>query len=145
MSGQEPRLPVDFLLGRVQDPVGGGVHEWMQEHQTQLQLAFEGARERLKVAAEQRKKNYDRHVRDAPLEEGQLVWIRDHSVRGRHNIQDLWGPVVYRVTRVPQEGGSIYTIAPADDQTKVRQVHRSLLKAVAGKRPPGWCEAYSLW
>lgn len=141
MFGQEPRLPVDFLLGRVQDPVGGGVHEWMQEHQTRLQLAFEGARERLKVAAERRKKNYDRHVRDAPLEEGQLVWIRDHSARGRHKIQDLWGPVVYRVMRVPQEGGSVYTIAPADDQTKVRQVHRSLLKAVAGTGPPAGASA----
>lgn len=62
MFGQEPRLPVDFLLGRV----GGGVHEWMQEHQTRLQIAFEGARERLKVAAERWKKNYDHHVRDAP-------------------------------------------------------------------------------
>uniref|UniRef100_A0A3P8S9K2 Gypsy retrotransposon integrase-like protein 1 n=1 Tax=Amphiprion percula TaxID=161767 RepID=A0A3P8S9K2_AMPPE len=52
MFGQEPRLPVDFLLGRVQDPVGGSIHEWIQEHQTRLQIAFEGARERLKVAAE---------------------------------------------------------------------------------------------
>ncbi|KAL2082751.1 hypothetical protein ACEWY4_022569 [Coilia grayii] len=33
MFGQEPRLPIDFLLGRVQDPVGRSVHEWLQEHQ----------------------------------------------------------------------------------------------------------------
>lgn len=26
MFGQEPRLPVDFLLGRVQEPVAGSVH-----------------------------------------------------------------------------------------------------------------------
>lgn len=133
MFGPEPRLPVDFLLGRVQDPLGGGIHEWIQEHQIRLELAFEGARERLKVAAERRKKNYDRHVRDAPLEEGQLVWVRDHSAQ--------WGPVMYRVMRVPQKGGSVYTIAPADDQTKVRQVHRSLLKAVAGSGPHGGASA----
>lgn len=29
LFGQEPRLPVDFLLGRVQDLVGGSVHEWI--------------------------------------------------------------------------------------------------------------------
>ncbi len=46
MFGQEPRLPVDFLLGRVQEPVAGRVHEWVIEHQTRLQVAFEGARER---------------------------------------------------------------------------------------------------
>lgn len=52
MFRQEPRLPVDFLLGQVQDPVSGYVNEWIQEHQTHLQIAFEGTRERLRVAAE---------------------------------------------------------------------------------------------
>lgn len=86
MFSQEPRLPVDFLLGRVEEPVSGHVHEWIEEHQTRLQLAFEGARGRLKMAAERRKKNHDQHVRDHPLSEGQLVLIRDCSTRGRHKI-----------------------------------------------------------
>lgn len=33
MFGQGPRLLADFLLGRVQDPISGGVNEWIQEHQ----------------------------------------------------------------------------------------------------------------
>lgn len=45
MFGQEPRLPVDFLLDRVPEPMGGDVHEWIQEHQTRLKVAFAGARE----------------------------------------------------------------------------------------------------
>lgn len=137
MFGQEPRLPVDFLLGRVQDPVGGSVHEWLQEHQTRLQMAFEGARDRLKAAAERRKRNHDQSVRDIPLKEGQLVWLRDLTVRGRHKIQDQWASVVYRVLRAPKEGGPVYTIAPRDDPTRARQVHRTLLKAVVGVDPPG--------
>lgn len=53
MFGQEPRLPVDFLLGRVQELLHGGVHEWIhREHSARLQVAFEGARERLGVAAQ---------------------------------------------------------------------------------------------
>lgn len=32
--------------------------------------------------------------------------------------------------RMPKEGGSVYTIVPVDDETKVRQVHRTMLKAV---------------
>ncbi|KAI3376863.1 hypothetical protein L3Q82_000112 [Scortum barcoo] len=43
MFGQEPRLPVDFLLGRVQDPTPGMVQDWVVEHQARLQVAFEGA------------------------------------------------------------------------------------------------------
>ncbi|RXN11109.1 Transposon Ty3-I Gag-Pol poly [Labeo rohita] len=50
MFGQEPKLPVDFLLGRVQDVIPGDIHEWVAEHQARLQAAYEGARERLQVA-----------------------------------------------------------------------------------------------
>lgn len=135
MFGQEPRLPVDFLLGQVPEPVGGEPHEWIQENQAWLQVAFEGAQGRLRVAVERRKWNYDRHVRDVPLTEGQLVWLRDLTVRGRNKIQDRWGPVVYRVVRAPIGGGSVYTIAPVDDPTKARQVNRTLLKAVVGAAP----------
>ncbi|KAK7916079.1 hypothetical protein WMY93_011840 [Mugilogobius chulae] len=42
VSVVKPRLPLDFLLGRVQDPVAGSVHEWVQEHQARLQVAFDG-------------------------------------------------------------------------------------------------------
>uniref|UniRef100_A0A3B3SEI7 Gypsy retrotransposon integrase-like protein 1 n=1 Tax=Paramormyrops kingsleyae TaxID=1676925 RepID=A0A3B3SEI7_9TELE len=136
MFGQEPRLPVDFLLGRVQEPGRGYVHEWVKEHQGRLQDVADGARERLRVAAARRKRNYDQHVRDVPLVEGQCVLLRETNARGRHKIQDLWGSVVYRVLQAPDSGGSLYTVAPLTDQAKVRRVHRNLLKAVVGIDPP---------
>lgn len=40
MFGREPRLPVDFLLGQVQDPAAGGVRDWVAEHQAGLKVAF---------------------------------------------------------------------------------------------------------
>ncbi|KAL0161382.1 hypothetical protein M9458_045107, partial [Cirrhinus mrigala] len=113
---------------RVEDTVAGNVHEWVIEHQTRLQVAFEGAREHLRITAERRKIQHDSHVRDTPLGEGQLVYLRDVGVRGRSKIRDLWSPVVYQVVRAPKEGGSVYSIAPVDDLGKVKQVHRSLLK-----------------
>lgn len=142
MFGQEPRLPIDFLLARVQDPVNGGVHEWIQEHQARLQIAFDGARERLKTAAERRKNVHDQHLRGEPLKEGQLVFLCDFSARGRHKMQDLWGSTVYSILRVPKEGGAVYTIAPKDDQSNTKNVHRTPLKAVIGVEPPG-CAAAS--
>ncbi|KAL0186021.1 hypothetical protein M9458_017691, partial [Cirrhinus mrigala] len=125
MFGQEPRLPVDFLLGRVEDTAAGNVHEWVIEHQTRLQVAFEGAREHLRLTAEQRKIQHDSHVQDTPLGEGQLVYLRDVGMRGQSKIRDLWSPVVYQVLRAPKGEGSVYSIA--------RQVHRSLLKGRAQK------------
>lgn len=130
MFGQEPRLPIDFLLGRVQDLASGGVQDWVVEHQARLRAAFEGARERLLAAAGRRKERHDQQVRGAPLPVGQLVYLRDHSIRGRQKIQDLWSSVVYQVVKAPACEGVVYAVAPVNDLHKVRNVHRDMLKAV---------------
>lgn len=135
MFGREPQLPVDFLLGRVEQPVAGGVCEWIKEHRHRLQVAFEGARERMKAAAAQRKERHDKKPQSDRLEAGQLVYMRDHSVRGRTKIQDAWGPTVFQILRIPDLGGAVYSIAPLQDLGQVRQVHRSMLKQV----PPSLC------
>lgn len=137
MFGQDPQLPVDFLLGRVREPVEGKVCDWLREHQARLQVAFDGARERLAAAASYRKDRHDKRVRDAPLKEGQLVYVRDLGVRGRHKIHDQWSPVVHTVLRTPLEGGAVYTIAPVNKVTKLKHVHRSMLKGVVRPQTSG--------
>ncbi|KAM3873593.1 retrovirus-related Pol polyprotein from transposon 412 [Diretmus argenteus] len=132
MFGREPRLPVDFLLGRVLDPVPGEVHDWMIEHQARLKVALENTHERLRAAAERRKERHDQRVQIAPLQVGQLVYLRDHSLRGRHKIHDIWSSVVYKVLKAPMGSGSVYTVAPVAELHKVRNVHRDMLKALVG-------------
>lgn len=109
MFGQEPRLPIHFLLGLVESPVNGSIHEWVQEHQAHLEVTFEGTRERLEHAADWRKRVHDQHVRDLPLQEGQLVYLRNFHARGPQKTRDRWSSVRYRVLRRPKEGGSVYT------------------------------------
>lgn len=135
MFGQEPRLPIDFLLGRIEEPLAGSVHRWVLEHQNQLQVAFEGARGGLEAAADRRKARHDLQVHNLPLREGQKVYLRDCSVRGRHKIHDLWSSVVYQILKAPKEGGVVYTIAPTTDLSKIKHVHRSLLKPQVGRDP----------
>lgn len=129
MFGREARLPVDFLLGRVQEPVGGTVNDWVQEHQTRLQLAFEGVREKLKEAARRRKEHHDQSVRSGPLVVGQTVLLKDFGWKGRHKIQDRCNPAVHRVIKAPPGNGAVYSIAPNDNTTMIKHVHRTLLKA----------------
>ena len=129
MFGREPTLPIDFLLGRVQEPVPGTVQDWVVEHQARLRVAFAGAQERLHAAAGRRKERHDQRVHEAPLQVGQRVYLRDHSARGRHKIQDLWSPLIYQVLKAPLGEGVVYTIAPLDNVHKTRTVHRDLLKA----------------
>ena len=144
MFGQEPRLPLNFLLRRVESPVGGSIHEWVQEHQARLHVAFEGAQGRLKHAADRRKRVHDQHVRDLPLQEGQLVYLRDFRTRGPQKTLDRWSSVKYRVLRMPKEDGSVYTIVPVDNEPKVRQVHCTMLKAVVGLDSPRHASSHNL-
>lgn len=90
MFGQEPHLPVDFLLGRVEEPRAGDVCSWVWEHQQRLKVAVESARERMKMAAAQRKERVDRKGPVDVLPAGQLVYMQDRSYRGRHKIRDIW-------------------------------------------------------
>lgn len=141
MFGQEPRLPIDFLLGRVPEPIAGEVHDWIFEHQTRLRVVGEKVGERLQLAADRRKANHDANAIDAPLEEGQRVYLRDQTVRGRHKIHDLWSPVVYQVIKAPPTGGSVYTIAPEGEPQQVKHVHRTMLKACGERAPSGRVES----
>ncbi|XP_076144034.1 uncharacterized protein LOC143126003 isoform X2 [Alosa pseudoharengus] len=134
MFGQEARLPVDFLLGRISEPRRGTICEWVQEHQRRLEVVFSSVRERLKSAAESRKARYDLKATCTPLEVGQQVYLRDHSMRGRNKIQDAWSPVTYQVLRAPAPGGVVYTVAPMHDLDQMQQVHRTMMKCIPSSR-----------
>lgn len=128
MFGQEPNLPVDFLLGRVTEPAPGTVMDWIEEHQERLQVAFDGARERIRGAARLRKERHDQKSCSSPLEVGQLVYLKNCGIRGRNKIQDVWSSTKYQVIRAPAQGEVVYSIAPVDNLTRVKQVHRTMLK-----------------
>lgn len=98
------------------------------EHQARLIVAFEGAWTRLSMAADCLKQQHDQRVHPVPLQVSRLVYLRDHSARGRHKIQDLWSSVAYQVFRAPQGNGAVYTIAPVGDLDKVRHLHCDMLK-----------------
>ncbi|KAL6471740.1 hypothetical protein MHYP_G00203900 [Metynnis hypsauchen] len=128
MFGQQPQLPVDFLLGHVKEPSGGTVSDWIRDHQHRLQVAIDGAKGRLREAARIRKERADGKVTKECLREGQFVYLRDYTHRGRNKIQDKWGPSLYRIVKVPLDSGAVYSIVPHDVPGPVRHVHRTLIK-----------------
>lgn len=131
MFGQEPRLPVDFLLGRVQETHHGFVHDWVREHQQRLQTAFDGAKDRLQAAARLRKEKNDQRLSGNDLKEGDLVYLQNKAFRGRAKIQDTWGSAKYQVVKAPSQGGAVYSIAPVQSDGTLgptKTVHRTLLR-----------------
>ena len=130
MFGHHPRLPVDFLLGAgVAGQDAGTIEDWIQEHQQSVRITREHVRQRSEELAHRRNQNHNAQVNDSGLEEGGLVYLRNH-VPGRNKIQDHWNPTVFQVLRRPSGTGPVYTVAPRDGEGPTRQVHRSELRAV---------------
>lgn len=128
MFGQAPKLPVDFLLAGVEEPVGGQVSDWVREHGDTLRVTYRRVRARLDRAAGLRKMRHDQERSEVRLQEGQEVYVRDLGIRGRHKIQNHWSSLRYRVVRAPRGDGGVYTIAQIGDPSRTKQVHRSYLK-----------------
>lgn len=64
------------------------------------------------------------------MKEGQLVYRRDYSNRGRNKIQDVWSLTKYKVIQAPMEGGTVYSIALTNTLARVKRLHRTMLKPV---------------
>lgn len=101
-------------------------------------MAFEHARGRLRAAAGRWKERHGQHAQHLPLQVGQLVYLRDLGVRGRHKLHDKWSSVIYQVLRAPSGDGMVYTIAPVEELHRAWQVHRDMLKpqVLSSVQPP---------
>lgn len=137
MFGRQPQLPVDFLLGSSgEEPSGGSVEDWINEHQHNMKEAYGQVRERLQERLERRNLKHDVGIQDVGFREGELVYLKNHQVRGRNKIQDAWNPCMFRVVRCPGGLGTVYSVVPIDQDGPVKQVHRSEMRAVGAGAVP---------
>ena len=129
MFGREPQLPIDFLFAADdEDPAEETLEEWVRKHQESMRVVQDHVRQQLGTQAEKRNQKHNQQVTDPGLEEGDLVYVRNHQVRGRNKIQDLWHPCLHRVVQRPQGQGTVYAITPAHQEGPIRRVHRAELR-----------------
>jgi len=110
LFGQEPRLPVDNLIGRP-TPSAHGTVDWVRQHRQRLLDAHKRAYQQLVRAAEERSLRSDKRAADHPLHVGDFVYVRNR-VPGRNKIQDFWRPELFRVTARRDPRQHVYTIQP---------------------------------
>ncbi|KAK7468169.1 hypothetical protein BaRGS_00036582, partial [Batillaria attramentaria] len=129
LFGQEPRLPVDDLLGLPSNTSAVGPRDYVRQHQHRLNQAHARANDNLQKAAEDRARQTDKGSADHPLHLGDFVYLRNR-VLGRSKFQDRWRPQLYVVTRRPYEDSQVYAVKPvAGGLEKV--VHRADLQATS--------------
>uniref|UniRef100_A0A8C6SV87 Gypsy retrotransposon integrase-like protein 1 n=1 Tax=Neogobius melanostomus TaxID=47308 RepID=A0A8C6SV87_9GOBI len=134
MFGREPRLPVDVLVGVEETEPDLTVEEWVAEHQRSLNVAYETVQKRLESKREQREMKEHDQCMAADFEEGDLVYTRNHSVRGRNKIQDCWDPTPYQVVCPPPSRGVVYSVVPVGQEGPLRRLHRTELRSVPESR-----------
>ena len=132
LYGREARIGADVLLGEKddsdsKDEITDNPHSWVTLHQRRLQDAYAIARQRISIAADKRKKYFDKKAREAPLHIGQLVFIRNRGVKGRNKIQDAYKPEPYKVI-AKRDNQDVYCIERADGQGETKWMNRSELR-----------------
>lgn len=90
MFGREPRLSVDIVMGVEETESDLPLDEWVEEHQKSLNVAYETVQRRLDSKRAQRELREQDQSMAADFEEGDLVYTRNHAVRGRNKIQVFW-------------------------------------------------------
>nr|KAG5707511.1 hypothetical protein BaRGS_012015 [Batillaria attramentaria] len=106
LFGQEPRLPVDDLLGLPANSSAVGPKDYVRQHQHRLSQAHARAYNNLQNAAADRARHTDKGSADHALHLGDFVYLRNR-VLGRNKFQDRWRPQLYIVTRRPYEDSQV--------------------------------------
>lgn len=132
MFGREPRLPVDITLGV--NPVSSeskSYPAYIANLRDRLSHAYRKVIEESKKAAARNKQLYDNRARQATIQEGDLVLVRNLSTRGKHKLADRWEEDPYQVEEcIP--GLPVYKVQDKDGKERV--LHRNLLLPFRG--PP---------
>ena len=127
MFGRDPKLPIDTLFGQCEERDGLPAESWVSVHQKRLQEAYTKVCETLEKSAKERKKIYDRKAKDAPLEVGTRVYVRNHP-KGRNKIQDKFTDRAFKIMRRIGDK-DIYQIEPADGFGLPKTVGRAEIRA----------------
>ena len=127
VHGYEPRLPMDVQFATPRPLVD--VQSFPEERRRGLEKAFEDVRRASKRAASESAKRYDKATRHIAYQEGDKVWIRDHTaaVGGKPKLGLPYkGPGT--VIRAVGERGKEVTYAVRLPGSKDRIVHHNDLK-----------------
>ena len=98
MFGREPHLPIDVALGVNSVTSGSGSYPaYITNLRDRLSLAYQKVIEESRKSAACNKQPYDSQARQATIQVGDLVLVRNLSIRGNHKLADRWEEDPYRV------------------------------------------------
>lgn len=130
MFGREPRLPIDVALGvNHLSSESTSYPAYIASLRDRLSFAYGKVIEEARKSAARNKQLYDSRARQATIQTGDLVLVRNLSIRGKHKLADRWEENPYQVVEcIP--GLPVYKVQ--DQDGKERVLHRNLLLPFRG-------------
>ena len=129
MFGRHPKLAVDALLGLSGDDISAkSKNEYAMKLRGRLTEAYRKASEAAMRAADINKQLYDRKARASDVVVGNLVLVRNVTVRVKHKIADLWEEDPYVAVGKRFHDEPVFDVNVDRPNTrKTRRLHRNLL------------------
>ena len=128
MFGRQPRLAIDAVLGlagtEIEDKDYG---QYITDLRSRLRKSYELVSAKSKISQKRQKHNYDKRVRGAVVEPGDLVLVKVVAFDGKHKIADRWENDTYAVLSQPNPGIPVYVVQREDKGGPKRTLHRNLL------------------
>ena len=139
MFGRHPRLPIDVEFGLPKHNCGDNSSKsrYVQKLRRRLNYAFKKASKYSDQQAQKYKSSYDKSIKGPQLQEKDIVLVKVVAHKGRHKLQDKWGPEEYVVIEQPIAGTPVYKVQPVNGGN-IRTLHRNLLLPLGVKLEPDY-------
>jgi hypothetical protein len=133
MFGRHPRLAIDAFLGIEPNrtkPTDKSTY--VSGLRSRLNFAYKAASREARKQGQRHKKWYDLRVREAKVEIGDRVLVRNVGIRGKAKLADRWEKNVYVVVSQPTSDIPIFEVKREHGKGKHRLLHRNLLLPLTG-------------
>lgn len=128
MFGRHPKLPVDMLLGLNKETTTQSTPQsYGEKVQRSLQETYKAAISATEAAARRMQKLYNKGVRGANPQPGDVVLVRKLGFKGKHKLANKWEEEPYKVLRKPCMDSPVYVVRRLDDEGPERTLHRNHL------------------
>jgi transposase InsO family protein len=129
MFGRQPKLAIDALLGlNVDDLNLKSRNEYVRKLRDRLTSAYNTAKQVANKTSLIDKQYYDQKAKASSLIPGDMVLVRNVSIRGKNKIADRWENEPYTIINKPRDDIPVFQVRKTNPKSKtIRTLHRNLL------------------
>jgi hypothetical protein len=133
LFGRHPRLAIDAFLGIEPDRSDNvDKSSYISKLKARLNFAYKVASREARRQGRKHKKRYDLRVREAKLQVGDRVLVRNVGVRGKCKLADRWERDVHVVVDQPNPELPVCSVKIEHGRSTPKLLHRNLLLPFMG-------------